>query len=121
MTILDRTNTEEEVGAQRQRAASTSDVATGQDAGEVTSMSVLSPPGGVGRTNEQSMGRAVRLGALIGIPATFLVTFLIGILGGAGLVASVAIGLWVGAFGSGTYLGAIFFLPSGSDGSGSAK
>lgn len=72
-------------------------------------------PAQVGRTNEQSMGRAVRLGALIGIPATFFVAFMIGILGGAGVAASAAIGFWVGGFGSGTYLGGIFFLPSGPD------
>jgi len=67
------------------------------------------------------MGRAVRLGALIGIPATFLVAFMIGILGGAGVGPSALIGLWVGGFGSGTYLGGIFFLPSGSDHTSTTK
>lgn len=86
----------------------------------VTSTSTAHTPDKVGRTNEQSMGRAVRLGALIGIPATFLVAFMIGILGGAGAGPSVLIGLWTGGFG-GTYLGGIFLLPSGSDHSSTTK
>jgi hypothetical protein len=106
MTILDQVNTKAEAEAPLERVTSCTDVQTAL------------PPARTRRTNEQSMGRAVKLGMLIGIPATFLATFLIGFLGGAGLGASAAIGLWVGVFGSGTYLGGIFFLPSGPDSTG---
>jgi hypothetical protein len=106
MTVLDQVNTKAEAEAPLERVASCTDVQTAL------------PPARASRTNEQSMGRAVKLGILIGLPATFLATFLIGFLGGAGVGASAAIGLWVGVFGSGTYLGGIFFLPSGPDSTG---
>ena len=111
MSIFDQVNIKTNAEAPPERVASASDVQTRKNRTEI---SMASPPDRASTTIEQSMGRAVKLGLLIGIPATFL----IGIIGGAGVGASAAIGLWVGGFGSGTYLGGIFFLPSGSDSSG---
>lgn len=61
------------------------------------------------------MGRAMKRGALVGIPSVFLVTGGMGYLGGAGLGASALIGAWCGFFGGGLYLGSLAFLPKGHE------
>jgi len=67
------------------------------------------------RTAEEGMARALKLGTLIGIPSVFAVTGGMGLLGGAGVVASAAIGAWCSLFGGGMYLGGVFFLPRNHD------
>ena len=67
------------------------------------------------RTDDAGMTRAVKLGTFIGIPAVFIVTGSMGLLGGAGVVASAAIATWTSFFGGGMYLGGVFFLPRGHE------
>ena len=61
------------------------------------------------------MTRSLRLGMWFGVPGVFLVTGAMGLLGGAGTVASLAIAGWTSFFGGGVYLGGVFFLPRGHD------
>lgn len=68
-------------------------------------------------SDEAVMRRALKLGAIIGIPLVFLVTGAIGYLGGAGLGPAALIGLYCGFWGNGIYLGGIFFLPRGQESS----
>ena len=63
------------------------------------------------RSTEQGMTRALRLGVLVGIPAVFDVTGAMGLIAGAGVLASLAIAGWTSFFGGGVYLGGMFFLP----------
>lgn len=52
---------------------------------------------------------------MLGVPLVFALTAAVGLLGGAGLIASIAIGAWCGLFGGGMYLGTVFLLPKGGD------
>jgi len=64
---------------------------------------------------DQQMTRAVKVGTMLGVPLVFALTAAVGLLGGAGLIASIAIGAWCGLFGGGMYLGTVFLLPKGGD------
>ncbi len=61
-------------------------------------------------TTEQGMTRALKLGALVGIPGEFIVTCGMGLLAGTKPLICVAIGGFCGLWG-GVYMGAIAFLP----------
>ena len=61
-------------------------------------------------TTEQGMMRAVKMGALVGIPGEFVVTGGMALLAGATPLISLVIGVFCSLWG-GAYMGAIFFLP----------
>ena len=59
--------------------------------------------------DDAQMARAVKMGALVGIPGVFLIAAGMALLAGTGLGIAALIGTWSGVFG-GMYMGGIFFL-----------
>lgn len=71
----------------------------------IPSIESISPPD----DDDAQMARAVKMGALVGIPSVFLIAAGMALLAGTGLGVAALIGAWSGVFG-GTYMGGIFFL-----------
>ena len=68
----------------------------------------------VGEVTDAEMGRAVKLGFLVGTPIVFCITAGIGLAAGTGFGVAALIGTWSGLM-NGWYLAGIFFIPRRSD------